>query len=156
MWRDMPIGLFFIILLGGCACRSHGAIFTMRAVDGGDGLTLDIPYECQVSRLGPELRVFSPLRERTRSPINITITVQDKTPELKGYRTKDVAERTIHYLVSEEEGGSGGAAMRLRAWLESSGHYIILDSIVQPDSGGDGDFHAEWAILPTLRWKPPG
>ena len=126
----------------------------MRNIDGGAGLSMAIPEDYQATRPGDVLRVFSPQRERTRSPQNIMITTTLAQPDAAGARTKRVQDRSIQYVIREEPGGSGGDGLRLRAWVESNGRFIVLDSVVQPDSGGDGDFHAEWAILPTLRWQP--
>ena len=119
---------------------------------------LEIPDAFRTRRRGPQLLVYWPERERTRSPVDLSITVVDKEPSFPGKtsaKTKDVGGRSIHYLVTEEEGGSGGPGVRLRAWVESGGRFIVLHSVAQPDSGGDGDFLAEWAILPTLRWQSP-
>jgi hypothetical protein len=127
----------------------------MRTIDGWEGLSLEIPEDLQATRNEDNLRVFSPKRERSRSPVDITITTSADKPRLPGAKTRRVGGRSIEYEVDEEEGGSGGPSIRLRAWVESGGRFIVLDSVVQPDSGGDGDFHAEWAILPTLRWAAP-
>jgi hypothetical protein len=62
-------------------------------------------------------------------------------------------DQMVGALVERKEpGGSGGDAVHLLAWVESNGRFIVLDSLVQPDEGGDRDFHAEWAILPSLTW----
>jgi hypothetical protein len=127
----------------------------MRTIDGGEGLSLEIPEDFQATRNEDNLRVFSPKRERSRSPVDITITTSADKPRLPGGKTRRVGGRSIEYQVDEQEGGSGGPSVRLRAWVESGGRFIVLDSVAQPDSGGDGDFHAEWAILPTLRWTAP-
>ena len=127
----------------------------MRIVDGGMGLSLEIPQDFQTSRMGDALRVFSPQRERTRSPTNIMITTTATQPALAGGRAKRIKERTIHYLVRDEPGGSGGEAVRLLAWVESNGRFIMFDSVVQPEEGGDRDFRAEWAMLPTAHWQQP-
>jgi hypothetical protein len=138
------------------ACRRHEARFKMRTVDAGNGVTLDVPDGFQVRRTGQAIRVFSPARERTRSPVDIVITTVAEQPDLSSARVERVGERAIHYAVGEEPGGSGGDVRRLRAWVQAGGdRFIVLDSWVQPDSGGDGDFRVEWAILPTLRWQPP-
>jgi hypothetical protein len=127
----------------------------MRTIDAGAGLSLDIPAEFQATRTGDTLRVFSPQREHSRSPPSIMVSVAVEKPRLPGTKIRRVADRLIEYEIHEEPGGSGGDGVRLRAWVESSGRFIVLDSVVQPDSGGDGEFHVEWAILPTLRWSPP-
>lgn len=127
----------------------------MRTIDAGSGLSLDIPVDFDTTQMAQGLRVFSPKKERSRSPLFIIITVETKKPSWPGTKTRWVAGRSIVYETHEEEAGSGGTAVRLRAWVESGGRFIVLDSHVQPDSGGDDDFHAEWAILPSLRWAPP-
>jgi hypothetical protein len=127
----------------------------MRAVDGGMGLALEVPGEYETARVGESLRVFSPQRERTRSPPSIMISTSATQPELAGAQVRNIDNRAIHFVVSEEPGGSGGDGVRLRAWVQSNGRFVVLDSMVQPDSGGDRDFRAEWAILPTLSWQPP-
>jgi hypothetical protein len=127
----------------------------MRTIDGGSGLSLDIPVDFDTAQMAQGLRVFSPKKERSRSPLYIMITVETEKPSWPGTKNKRVAGRSIVYETHEEEGGSGGTAVRLRAWVESGGRFIVLNSMVQPDSGGDDQFHAEWAILPTLRWVPP-
>jgi len=127
----------------------------MRTIDGGAGLSLSIPLEFQATQVEDGLRVFSPKQERSRSPLYILISVTTEKPSWPGTKKKRVAGRSIVYETHEEEAGSGGTAVRLRAWVESGGRFILLNSMVQPDSGGDDNFHAEWAILPTLRWAPP-
>jgi hypothetical protein len=145
-----------VVLAAAGACRRREPRFNMRAVEAGNGVTLDVPDGFQVKRTGDAIRVLSPARERTRSPVDIVITTVSQQPDLSSARVKRVGERTIHYAVGEEPGGSGGDVRRLRAWVqEAGGRFIVLDSWVQPDSGGDGDFRVEWVILPTLRWRPP-
>ncbi len=128
----------------------------MRRADSDLGLSMEIPDDFQIARLGPALRVFAPQRERTRSPTNIVLTLVDRRPEFSQPKTKDLGQQRINYVVVEEPGGSGGEAVRLKAWVESNGRFVLLDSVVQPESGGDADFLVEWAILSTLRWNPGG
>jgi hypothetical protein len=137
------------------ACWRTAPRFNMRAIDGGEGLSLEIPEDFQAIRNDDRLRVFSPKRERSRSPVDITITTSSDKPRLPGAKIRRVGGRSIAYEVDDQQGGSGGPSVRLRAWVESGDRLIVLDSIAQPDSGGDGQFNAEWAILPTLRWAPP-
>jgi hypothetical protein len=127
----------------------------MRAVDAGGGLTLSVPRGFETAPAGAALRIYDPARERTRSPHQIYVSVVPVAPGVPNPRTKEIAGRTIHYDVVEEDGGSGGPTLRLVVWVESGGRVLLLESLVQPDLGGDRDFHAEWAIAPTLQWRPP-
>lgn len=138
------------------SCASKSARMEMRAVDGGAGLTLAIPegYAAEPSIEG--LRVYLPTRERSRSPVHIYVSTVMKAPSWQDAMERDVDDREIHYLVTDDEaGGSAGPARKLEAWVASGGRFIVLESLVQPDSGGDPEFRAEWAILPSLRWQSP-
>ena len=141
-----------VLTLLAAACARKAPVFQLQAIDGGDGLLLQIPRDFRAKRLGDTLRVVSPLYRKSRSPLEILISTTALQPVLPGERTRKVQGRTIHYAIDHEEGGSGGEGLRLRAWVESDGRYVVLDSYTQPESGGDEDFYAEWAILPTLRW----
>jgi len=149
------IALF--VAIGGLACkRTEGKGFAMRRIDTDIGLSLEVPEECQVAKVGSDLRVFSAKRERSRSPMSIVLTLVDKPPQFPEAKANEVAHQMINYVVTDEPGGSGGEALRLKAWVESNGRFVVLDSVVQPDSGGDAEFSVEWAILPTLRWRAGG
>ena len=127
----------------------------MRTIDGGAGLSLSIPTDFDTAQMAQGLRVFSPRKEHSRSPLWILISVQTEKPSGSSTKTRKVDGQTIEYEVTEDAGGSGGTSVRLRAWVESGGRFIALNSYAQPDSGGDDKFQAEWEILPTLRWSPP-
>ena len=127
----------------------------MHAVEG-EGLTFAIPAGYMVEPSIDRLRIYLPARERSRSPVHIYVSTATKAPSWQGTEEKDVDDREIHYLLTEDEaGGSGAPARKLRAWVESNGRFVVLESVVQPDSGGDPAFGAEWAILPTLRFRAP-
>jgi len=148
-----PARLLLLVLVA--ACTRKAPPFQLQAIDGGDGLLLQIPRDHRAKRLGDTLQVVSPRSDKSRSPLQVLISTTVIKPELPGQRSRELQGRTIHYTVEHEEGGSGGEGLRLRAWVESGGRYVVLDSLTQPESGGDGDFQVEWAILPTLRWHPP-
>lgn len=147
--------LIVLLAVAALACRRTGAGTTlkMRSVDTDLGLSMELPGDYQTARTGPSLGVFSPQRDHARSPVNIILSLSERQPDLPEARTKQIAGRGIHYRVTTEPGGSGGEELRLRAWIESRGRFIVLDSSVQPESGGDPDFAVEWAILPTLRLR---
>lgn len=146
-----------LVAIGALACkRTDGKGLSMRRIDTDLGLSLEIPEECEVAKVGSDVRVFSAKRERSRSPMSIVLTLADTPPQFTAPKAKEIAHRTINYVVTDEPGGSGGEARRLKAWVESNGRFVVLDSVVQPESGGDAAFAVEWAILPTLRWQAGG
>lgn len=133
------------------SCGNKVPAMEMHEIQGPAGLSLAIPRGYASKSEADTLRVYLPERERSRSPVDITVWLAAAAPEWPRTEQKELAGRDVHYLIVEEEGGSGGSLLRLKAWVESNGRFVLLQSVVQPESGGDGEFRAEWAILPTLR-----
>lgn len=123
----------------------------MKPAEEWQGIAVSIPVGYESKREDGALRVFLPAKERSRSPVSIVLTVGALAAMPKEVKTKKSEGRDISYSVQEEEGGSGGPALRLHAWTEVRARVVSLTSLAQPDSGGDGDFRAEWAILHGLR-----
>ena len=148
-------GLAAILLLSGALflsnCESKAPAMKMHEVQGPAGLSLAIPEGYALETRAKQLRIYQPERERSRSPVDIKVSVADAPPSWPETRQKQLSGRDIRYVIAEEEGGSGGNLSRLKAWVASNGRFVLLESTVQPDSGGDAEFRAEWAILPTLR-----
>src|SRR5205085_43974 len=88
----LPRHLLVVSLLLG-ACWRTAPRFNMRTIDGGEGLSLEVPEDFQATRNEDNLRVFSPKRERSRSPVDITITTSADKPRLPGAKTRRVGGR---------------------------------------------------------------
>jgi hypothetical protein len=148
--RHLLLGaLITCLFVAGCSGKVPD--MEMTRVDAGIGLSLSIPKGYATMATGDGVRVYLPARENSRSPVSILISTPSQSPAWKDGKTNRVGERDVHYVIREEEGGSGGAARRLLAWTAISGRSVVLESVVQPDVGGDGEFRAEWAILAALR-----
>lgn len=143
--------LAIVVFALALACCSKPPPLELHTVEG-DGFTLAIPKGYATKPQLQGLRIYAPERERSRSPVSIVVTLQAQPPRWTNLDEKELEGRTAHYAIDELEGGSGGVEKRLRAWMLAEGRYFVLESSVQPDSGGDGDFRAEWAILPTARF----
>ncbi|HTU63263.1 MAG TPA: Tsi3 family protein [Polyangiales bacterium] len=137
------------LLLAGCSERRP--VMAMVPVDAGTPFSLSIPKNHAAVAVKDGVRVYLPARERSRSALSIMVSTASKAPDWQGTRAKRIGMHDVHYAIYEEEGGSGGTALHLVAWTIAERRYVLLESVVQPDVGGDGEFRAEWAILGALR-----
>ncbi|HEY6880229.1 MAG TPA: Tsi3 family protein [Polyangiales bacterium] len=131
-------------------CSRDPTVATKTA-SGLGGVTFSIPSDYEIDERDGELRVYQPSRERRRSPVAIILTSPRDAPAWRGAETRSLAGRDVHFLLSREDGGSGGEAVQLKAWTTVDHRIVMVESVVQPDVGGDAEFKAEWAILSTLQ-----
>lgn len=90
-----------------------------------------------------------------RSPTEIEVTLEPgRTPAGSWPKTKDVNGTTVHYRITEDPGGSGGAEYTLTGWQTCAEWHITLRQRVQAETEQEADFASGFEVLGTARCAP--